>query len=271
MFDRFGRSIEYLRISITDRCNLRCRYCMPQENPFFLPPESLLSREAILTIAEEAVSAGITKIRFTGGEPLLRQDLVDIIKALGRLPRLKILAITTNGTLLADQAASLKKAGLQRVNISLDTMDPGLFQWLTRGGNITTVFRGIQAAREVGLSIKINTVVLSPHLLCEGGFSNQNIEEIQAFASSIGAEHQCIAQYKLGESKEDSPYERPPPCENCNRLRLLATGFLKPCLHSDITIPIDMDNIEGSLRQAIEAKPYRGNRCRPQNINHIGG
>jgi len=275
MYDRFGRSIEYLRISVTDRCNLRCRYCMDEEGIPLLPKEQILSYEAIIQIARMACSLGFTKIRLTGGEPLVRSNLVYLVRELARIPGLKTLALTTNGTLLADQAAALKAAGLQKVNVSLDTLDPAFFRWLTRGGDLAEVFEGLRAAQKVSLPIKINTVVLSSSLLTAGKAAGtageQDIEQVLAFASSIGAEHQCIAQYRLGDLKTEGPYERPPPCENCNRLRLLANGTLRPCLHSDLAVPINMNDIEGSFQQALRIKPYRGDRCLPQNLTQIGG
>ena len=134
MTDRFGRTINYLRISVTDRCNLRCRYCMPEDGITLLPREDILSFEEIVEVAEAAAEMGFTKVRLTGGEPLVRRDIEVLVQMIAAIEGLTDLAMSTNGTLLAAHAAALATAGLHRVNISLDTMDPDRYAWLTRGG-----------------------------------------------------------------------------------------------------------------------------------------
>lgn len=161
MLDPFGRSIEYLRLSITDRCNLRCRYCMPEEGVTALAHGDILSYEELLCVARTCVELGIRKIRVTGGEPLVRRGVVDFIARLAALPGAPEIALTTNGLLLAEMAAPLKAAGLQRVNISIDTLRPERFAALTRRGGLEQVLAGLAAADAVGLApVKINVIPL---------------------------------------------------------------------------------------------------------------
>ncbi len=162
--DRFGRRIHYLRISLLDRCNLRCVYCMPEEGVEFLPSPKLLQDDEIVRIVRAAVAVGFTKFRLTGGEPTLRRGLVDLVRRIREIPGVEELTMTTNGLLLERLARPLAEAGLDRVNVSLDTLDPGRFRDLTRGGDLAVVWRGIRAAEEAGLGpIKINSVVLKGH------------------------------------------------------------------------------------------------------------
>jgi len=159
--DAYNRPISYLRISVTDRCNLRCIYCMPQEGAPWRPHEEIMRYEEIETIVRAAAELGISKVRLTGGEPLVRLDIVDLVRKIARIPGIDDLAMTTNGVLLARYAEELAQAGLQRVNISLDTLDAERFRRITRRGALADVLAGIEAAREAGLEpIKINTVVI---------------------------------------------------------------------------------------------------------------
>ena len=161
MNDRFGRKIDYLRISITDRCNLRCLYCMPEEGVERLSHSDVLRYEEIETVARAAAEAGVTKIRVTGGEPLVRPGVVGLVGLLSAIDGIEDLSLTTNAVRLGEFAGPLAEAGLNRVNISLDTLDPEQFGKITRVGRIEDVFRGIDAARDAGLSpIKVNTVVI---------------------------------------------------------------------------------------------------------------
>ena len=160
-FDQHGRKIDYLRISVTDRCNLRCLYCMPEEGVPWKPHDAMLSLEEIAYFVAVAAGEGISRIRLTGGEPLIRLGLVDLISEIVRIPGIDRVAMTTNGTLLPKYAASLKQAGLSRVNISLDTLDPKQYAFITRRGNIEEVFAGIDAALGVGFNpVKVNAVVV---------------------------------------------------------------------------------------------------------------
>ncbi|MGD2104072.1 MAG: GTP 3',8-cyclase MoaA [Anaerolineae bacterium] len=159
--DAYNRPISYLRISVTDRCNLRCRYCMPQEGVPWRPHDEVLRYEEIETIVRAAADLGITKVRLTGGEPLVRISIVDLVQMIAKIPGIDDLAMTTNGVLLSQFAEDLARAGLQRVNISLDTLDEERFRTITRCGDLAGVLAGIEAARQAGLSpIKINTVVI---------------------------------------------------------------------------------------------------------------
>jgi len=161
LIDRFGRKHTYLRISVTDRCNLRCLYCMPEEGMTFMDQERLLSFAEIAQVVEAAAARGVSKLRITGGEPLVRPNLDELIRRLAAIPGIREIALTTNGLLLASQARKLKEAGLTRVNISLDTLDPARFRFIARRGNLDRVFEGIRAAAEAGLQpIKLNCVLL---------------------------------------------------------------------------------------------------------------
>jgi GTP 3',8-cyclase len=161
LLDRFGRKHTYLRISVTDRCNLRCLYCMPEEGMVFMEQDKLLSYSHILEVAATAARLGIRKFRITGGEPLVRPGLDELIAGLAALPGVDDISLTTNGLLLASQAAKLKQAGLKRVNVSLDTMDAARFKFIARRGDLNRVWEGIEAAVEAGLSpIKLNCVLL---------------------------------------------------------------------------------------------------------------
>ncbi|GIO14555.1 GTP 3',8-cyclase [Cohnella xylanilytica] len=161
LVDRFGRKHTYLRISVTDRCNLRCLYCMPEEGVTFMDQERLLSYPEIVEVVEAAAERGISKLRITGGEPLVRPDLDRLIARLSAIRGIEEIALTTNGLLLAQQAKKLKEAGLKRVNISLDTLDPVRFRFIARRGHLEKVLEGVAAAAEAGLSpIKLNCVLL---------------------------------------------------------------------------------------------------------------
>lgn len=161
LVDHYKRQINYLRISITDRCNLRCSYCMPLEGVSHLNHEDILSYEEIVRIARIAVKEGITKIRITGGEPLIRKGVVNLTGWLSQLDEIEDLSMTTNGILLSEFAQPLNKAGLKRVNVSMDTLKPDLFKKITRGGELSRVWEGIETASKAGLNpIKINVVAI---------------------------------------------------------------------------------------------------------------
>jgi GTP 3',8-cyclase len=161
LLDSYNRTINYLRISLTDRCNLRCVYCMPEQGVPKLIHEDILTYEELLRLARLSVGLGIEKIRLTGGEPLVRKNIGDLIKALGEIPGIRDISLTTNGVLLAEQARGLWEAGVKRINISLDTLDPQNFSRITRFGFFNQVWEGIQEAERIGFSpIKINVVAL---------------------------------------------------------------------------------------------------------------
>jgi cyclic pyranopterin phosphate synthase len=265
MFDAFERDINYLRISVTDKCNLRCVYCMPAEG---VPPrrhDELLSFEQIAAVVRAGVDLGLTKVRLTGGEPLVKRDIVSLVKMIKNVPGIRHLGMTTNGVLLQELAADLKQAGLDSLNVSLDTLNPARYQALTRGGELGRVLVGIEAAGTQGFQVKINMVVLNDT-------AQEEIADMQEFCSRRNLTLQLINHYALTEDKLDGyQFERPPDCRHCNRIRLLADGHLKPCLHSDDEIPLDFNRLEESLRRAILGKPERGTACRQRNMVEIGG
>jgi len=160
LIDTYGRKINYLRLSVTDRCNMRCRYCMPESGVTKLEHEDILSYEQLFLLARCAIPLGIEKIRVTGGEPLVRKGIVDFLARLAQLPGLKQLVLTTNGMQLAELAAPLRRAGVQRLNISLDSLRPEVFARITRRNDLDRVLSGIAAAENEGLPIKINMVVM---------------------------------------------------------------------------------------------------------------
>lgn len=266
MRDSLGREIRYLRISVTDRCNLRCVYCMPAEGVKLMRHEDVISFERITLVAEAAARLGFDKVRLTGGEPLARKGLPDLVSMLAKVRGIKRLAMTTNGTLLAPVAAELESRGLSSVNVSLDTLDPERYALLTRGGRLEEALAGIAAARAAGLPVKLNVVALEDS-------TEADLEAIRAYARGVGAAVQLIAHYDLHAPKRDggAPYDRPPKCSACDRLRLLADGSLRPCLHGDISLPVDFGDIEGSIRRAIELKPAHGGVCSDLEIGQIGG
>lgn len=265
MFDRFDRAITYLRISVTDKCNLRCRYCIPPEGVPVRRHQDFLSFEQMTAVARAAVGLGVKKIRLTGGEPLVKRGIVDLVRMLAGINGLDHLAMTTNGTLLPPLAGALRAAGLDSVNVSLDTLDAARYRFLTRGGSLRDALAGIEAARREGFPVKINMVVLEDT-------HPREIEGMKEFCAARGARVQLINHYELGREKTDSyGFDRPPSCARCNRIRLLADGMLKPCLHSDREVALDFFRLEESLREAVLAKPERGGTCRNRAVSQIGG
>lgn len=276
MKDSFGRDINYLRISITDRCNLRCKYCMPEDGIDKCNHSDLLTLEEMEYIAKIFVELGIEKIRITGGEPLVRKGAINLISNLSKLEGLKEIAMTTNGLLLEKYGEDLKNAGLNRVNISLDTLDEEKYKEITRGGDLNKVFEGIKKAMDVGLTpIKLNTVLI-------GGFNDDEIEDFVYLTNKEKIDVRFIELMPIGEASDwankkfisndevlkrvkelkkiksddlSSPanyYKLPNGkgkvgiinpisckfCEYCNRIRLTSSGKLKLCLHSDREIDL---------------------------------
>lgn len=265
MYDSYDREINYLRISVTDKCNLRCRYCMPEQGVPVRRHEEFLSFEEITEVVRAGVRLGLTKVRLTGGEPLVKRGIVDLVRMIRCVEGLEHLTMTTNGTLLGRYAGALKTAGLDSLNVSLDTLDPERYRELTRGGELGRVLRGIEAALAAGVPVKINMVVLADT-------SEAEIEAMRRFTSEKALKLQLINHFSLTEEKQDAySYDRPPRCETCNRIRLLADGSLKPCLHSDLEVPLNRSDIEGSLRRTIAGKPQRGSACSGRSMMEIGG
>jgi cyclic pyranopterin phosphate synthase len=265
MYDSYNRRIDYLRISVTDKCNLRCRYCMPEEGVPLRKHEEFLRHEQIVEVVRAAVGLGLTKIRLTGGEPLVKRGIVELVGMIRTVPGLRHLAMTTNGTLLAGLAAGLRKAGLDSLNVSLDTLDPERYRYLTRLGRIEQVLEGIEAAGREGFPVKINMVVLEDT-------AAEEIERLRGFCRERGLRLQLINHFDIASPKgEQYLFDRPPRCSSCNKIRLLADGQLKPCLHSDQEFPLDPADIAGSLRRTIEAKPENGRVCTNRLMSQIGG
>ncbi|RYY26811.1 MAG: GTP 3',8-cyclase MoaA [Sphingomonadales bacterium] len=197
LVDRHGRAISYLRISVTDRCDLRCRYCM-SETMTFLPRDALLRLEEIALIAERFIARGVRKIRLTGGEPLVRRDAIDLARRLGRQigSGLDELTLTTNGNRLAEYAEALFDAGVRRVNVSLDSRDPETFRHITRTGDVSRVLSGIAAAQSAGLRVKINMVALK-------GLNDSEIAPMLAWCAAEGLDLTLIETMPLGVIDED--------------------------------------------------------------------
>jgi cyclic pyranopterin phosphate synthase len=190
--DTRGRPLRNLRISVTDRCNLRCQYCMPEEDYTWLPRQDLLTFEEIATLVEVFTSLGVDKVRLTGGEPLLRRDLPSLVRMLAQNPGLSDLALTTNGVLLAEQAQTLYDAGLQRVTVSLDTLRPERFRALTRRDTHDRILRGIEAVSQAGFPVpKLDTVVMR-------GFNDDELIDLIEFGKRLGAEVRLIEYMDVG-------------------------------------------------------------------------
>jgi cyclic pyranopterin phosphate synthase len=276
MRDTLGRNINYLRISVTDRCNLRCRYCMPEEGICKKEHNDILSLEEIYKVVKVCAELGISKVRITGGEPLVRKGLTSLMENISKLQGIKEIALTTNGILLPKFARELKAVGLHRVNISLDTLNAEKYKYITREGSIEDVLSGIAAAEEAGLlPIKLNTVLI-------GGFNDDEIESFVELTRDreidvrfielmpIGqaadwAQKNFVSNEKVlsrvkaleevdgGDPSSPAKYYRLPGakgkiglinpishafCGSCNRLRLTADGKLKPCLHTDTELDL---------------------------------
>ena len=295
MKDSYGRRIDYMRISVTDLCNLRCAYCMPEEGVRKLEHGDILSVEEIEEIVISAAELGISKIRLTGGEPLVRKGILGIVERITSVPGIAEVTLTTNGTLLKRYATDLKKAGLKRINISVDTIDSEKYREITRGGEISDVLEGIKAAKEAGFKeIKLNAVLI-------GGMNDSFIKDMIALA---GDEDICVRFIEImpvgecaGWSKErflniskvleaepsleyigidgvSKLYKKPGSkgsvglispisnhfCPTCNKLRLTADGKLKPCLHSDEEIGLrglHGEDLKNAIKNTILGKPSK--------------
>lgn len=266
MFDCFNRRINYLRISVTDRCNLRCTYCMPEEGIRQIPHSDILSLETIRDIAEVAVQMGINKVRLTGGEPLVRHNITFLVGLLAQIDGIQDLAMTTNGTRLDQFAQPLKDAGLHRLNVSLDTLDPDRYREKTRCGNLDEVLRGLAAARAAGFDrIKLNCVVTNSS-------DEEDAQGVAAFGREQGYEVRYIRSMNLQEGSfwtvENGDGGR---CESCNRLRLTSDGKIVPCLFNDIHFSVRELGAEPALRAALENKPEFGHKSENNRFHAIGG
>jgi GTP 3',8-cyclase len=266
VYDRFDRTINYLRISVTDRCNLRCRYCMPEEGIRLLRHEDILSFDEIAGFTEVAVKNGITKVRLTGGEPLVRRGILTLVKMIAGIKGINDLSMTTNGVLLKVFANDLKRAGLNRINISLDTVDPSRFAFLTRGGNIKDVLDGIEAAQLAGITpVKINCVIRESE-------AEEDARLVADFCLQNDLEIRYIRQMDLVRGHFSTVVGGTGGiCALCNRLRLTANGKLRPCLFDDTEIDIRKTAYEEALGKAIDLKPECGTINSTGEFYNIGG
>ncbi len=286
LVDRFGRTVDYLRISITDRCDFRCQYCMAEEMSF-LPRAQILTLEEIEFIAKAFAELGVSKIRITGGEPLVRRGVLGLLESIGKIETLNELVLSTNASKLGEMAGSIKKAGVKRINISLDTLDPVKFKEITRSGELDRVLKGIQAVKQAGFEqIKINAVILknrnhleiidlvqfaidneidisfieemplghvNSHDRAEMYYSSNAIKkdiaekfQLQAVADNTGGPS---VYHKVAGSESRVGFISPHSanfCSPCNRVRLTAERRLLLCLGNEHSI---------DLKRVIRAKP----------------
>ena len=266
MFDRFNRKINYLRISVTDRCNLRCKYCMPEKGIRLLDHSDILTFEEIIEVVKVCTDIGINKVRLTGGEPLVRKGIVQLVKMISEVKAVSDLSMTTNGVLLEEYAKPLANAGLMRVNVSLDTIDSVKFARITGKNVLEKVFRGIEAAKKAGLMpIKINCVLMNKE-------EQKYAFELREFAERNGYKVRFIHQmdlikgkYSIVEGGEGGN------CGVCNRIRLTANGLIKPCLFSDLGYDIHKTGIEKAINMAVGNKPESGTFNKSEKFYEIGG
>lgn len=293
MRDTFRREIDYLRLSVTDFCNYRCIYCMPEEGIPRRPHGDILRVEEIAELARAAVDCGVKKIRLTGGEPLVRHGILDICRELGDIPGLETLCMTTNGALLPQYAAALRDAGVSRLNLSLDTLDPARFRALTRRGDLADALDGLHAALDAGFDrVKVNAVLLR-------GMEDSDIRALIGLTADPGVDMRFIELMPMGPC---APYHRAhaldadavlracpelapdgidgvsecyrlpghpgrvglirpmshPFCARCSRIRIDSTGVLHPCLHGPEAVPLrglHGDALCAAIRAGIDKKP----------------
>jgi cyclic pyranopterin phosphate synthase len=266
MLDRFDRDLNYLRISVTDRCNLRCIYCMPEEGIKLFRHEEILNFNEIAGFTKVAVSKGVTKVRITGGEPLVRKGITALVRMISDIKGIKDLSMTTNGILLKQYANELSAAGLQRINISLDTIDPEKFKTITRNGDVNDVFEGIEAAKSAGLfPVKINCVIKESK-------EEEEARAVTRFCIDNNLEIRYILQMDLVKghfSTVDGGTGG--NCSLCNRLRLTSNGKLKPCLFSNLEFDIRELGFEKAIMLAAELKPECGSKNETDAFYNIGG
>ena len=266
MYDRYNRKINYLRVSVTDKCNLRCYYCMPPGGVELLRYEDILSYEEITDTVRYAVGQGIEKVRLTGGEPLIRRDIIKLVEMLSDIKGIKDLSMTTNGIFLKDYARDLSKSGLDRVNVSLDTLDPEKYSRITRGGDLLKAIEGVESAQREGLNpVKINTVV-------HKGFTEDDQRNLEDFCHRNGLELRLIREMDLNKGTF-SVVEGGTggDCRNCNRLRLTSDGRLKPCLFSNMGFDIRKLGKEKAFALALNRKPRKGGINTTCTFYRMGG
>lgn len=294
MLDYYGRDITYLRLSVTERCNLRCRYCMPETGICKKHHEEMLTEEEMIQAVKAATFLGIKKVRITGGEPLVKKNILSICQKVAQTKGIEQVCITTNGVLLPQLAKPLKEAGVKRVNISFDTLDEKKYSYLTRIGSFEDAWKGLQAALDAGFEkVKLNAVLL-------GGFNDDEIPALANLTRKYPVDVRFIELMPMYDGGDYGPeafvpytvvtdmlpdllpvekdggvaklYKFPDGkgnvglisplnahfCGTCNRLRLTSDGKLKPCLHSKDEYSLKGMNFEGmveQMKQAIYAKP----------------
>ena len=294
MIDQYGRSITYLRLSVTDRCNLRCRYCMPAEGVPMKAHDDMLTEDEMIRAVEAAALLGVTKLRITGGEPLVKRNILSICARAARVPGIREVCLTTNGTLLPQLARPLREAGVSRINLSLDTLREDRYAGITRIGSLDQALAGLESALSAGFQrIKINSVLI-------GGFNDDEITGLAELTRLYPVDVRFIELMPMpgGEAfgpecfipvsrvLDVLPEAEPLPegdgvarlyrlpgakgcvglisplsqhfCARCNRIRLTADGKLKPCLHSTEEISIkglSREEMAGRMREAIYFKP----------------
>ncbi|MFZ4398681.1 MAG: GTP 3',8-cyclase MoaA [Bacteroidales bacterium] len=266
MLDNYNRRLNYLRISVTDRCNLRCSYCMPEDGVKLLPHSAILSFEEIRDIVCEAVLLGIDKVRITGGEPLVRKNILCLIEMLASIKGIKDLSMTTNGIFLSEFAESLKEKGLHRINVSLDTLNAAKYKEITRGGDIEKVIAGLLTAKKAGFTpIKINCVIKESK-------EEDDAKAVYEFCQKNELEIRYIHQMNL-KTGHFSIVEGGDggDCENCNRLRLTADGKIKPCLFNNLEFDVRKMGIKEALYAAVVQKPECGSFNEINYFSNIGG
>jgi GTP 3',8-cyclase len=286
--DTFGRALRNLRISVTDRCNLRCQYCMPEEDYVWLAREDILQFEEVGALVDVFADLGVDKVRLTGGEPLLRRDLADLVRLLARKPRIRDLALTTNGVLLAEQAPALRAAGLHRVTVSLDTLRPERFRALTRRPSHAQVLEGLRAVSAAGFSgTKVDTVVMRGvnedeladlieygktvpaevrfiEYMDVGGATRWSMEAVVSCAEMLKSLERRYGRIDAVVEPSSAPADRyrlpdgtvfgiissttAPFCESCDRSRLTADGLWYLCLYALRGV-----DLRGPLRQGVSA------------------
>lgn len=290
MIDRQGRQITYVRVSVTDRCNLRCQYCMPESGVQFLPHEEILRFEEMIQVVHALAQLGVRRVKLTGGEPLCRKDLPELVRMLYQIDGIEQVTLTTNAILLPEQAQRLAQAGIMHVNISLDTLRPERYAVMTRCGTLAQALKGIDAAKQAGMYVKLNTVAIQgmnedeiPDLVRFGRREKIPVRFIELMPIGLGASRtglsnaqvlERIAQEMPHFKRVDNPTLGNGPavwyewedggifgligavhnqfCETCNRVRLTADGMLRLCL---------------ARPDGIDLKPYlRGGKSGLQEV-----
>ncbi|MGI5976134.1 MAG: GTP 3',8-cyclase MoaA [Candidatus Limivicinus sp.] len=309
MKDNYGREIYYLRISVTELCNLRCRYCMPEDGVCKKRHEDMLTEDEMICAVRAAASLGFTKLRFTGGEPLVKKNIVSICRRAAEVEGIKEVCITTNGIKMDELAKPLREAGVSRVNLSLDTLKADKYRYITRRGNIEDFYRGLEASLEAGFKkVKINAVLI-------GGFNDDEIVDLAGLTKKYPVDVRFIELMPMYDSGDFGPeafiprsvvldklpeaefqkqdggvaklYRLPGAqgniglispvshnfCGECCRIRLTADGKLKPCLHSSEEIGIkglDEAGMAEQIRRAILEKPRWHGEMDIKHRSHAG-